>query len=70
MTTSGLQIIYTKDEVAFVQNLVYYIERAYRTPDYAMWERGSSYNDNTPEIHARSVSNDNEPYDTRFGVTP
>lgn len=53
MTTSGLQIIYTKDEVAFVQNLVYYIERAYRTPDYAMWERGSSYNDNTPEIHAR-----------------
>lgn len=55
MTTSGLQIIYTKDEVAFVQNLVYYIERAYRTPDYAMWERGSSYNDNTPEIHARFV---------------
>lgn len=53
MTTSGLQIIYTKDEVAFVQNLVYYIERAYRTPDYAVWERGSSYNDNTPEIHAR-----------------
>ncbi|XP_025426004.1 probable phosphorylase b kinase regulatory subunit beta isoform X2 [Sipha flava] len=55
MTTSGLQIIYTKDEVAFVQNLVYYIERAYRTPDYAMWERGSSYNDNTPEIHASSI---------------
>lgn len=53
MITSGLQIIYTKDEVAFVQNLVYYIERAYRTPDYAVWERGSSYNDNTPEIHAR-----------------
>ncbi|VVC30201.1 Hypothetical protein CINCED_3A013396 [Cinara cedri] len=55
MTTSGLQIIYTKDEVAFVQNLVYYIERAYRTPDYAMWERGSAYNDNTPEIHASSI---------------
>ncbi|XP_026821358.1 probable phosphorylase b kinase regulatory subunit beta isoform X1 [Rhopalosiphum maidis] len=55
MTTSGLQIIYTRDEVAFVQNLVYYIERAYRTPDYAMWERGSSYNDNTPEIHASSI---------------
>ncbi|XP_050425684.1 probable phosphorylase b kinase regulatory subunit beta isoform X2 [Adelges cooleyi] len=55
MTTSGLQIIYTKDEVAFVQNLVYYIERAYRTPDYAVWERGSSYNDNTPEIHASSI---------------
>ncbi|XP_050528784.1 probable phosphorylase b kinase regulatory subunit beta isoform X2 [Daktulosphaira vitifoliae] len=55
MTTSGLQIIYTKDEVAFVQNLVYYIERAYRTPDYAVWGRGSSYNDNTPEIHASSI---------------
>lgn len=61
MTTSGLQIIYTKDEVAFVQNLVYYIERAYRTPDYAMWERGSAYNDNTPEIHARSVCNSIKP---------
>mgnify|MGYP001059679538 CR=1 FL=1 len=34
MTTSGLRIIFTKDEVAFVQNLVFYIERAYRTPDY------------------------------------
>lgn len=34
MTTSGLRIIFSKDEVAFVQNLVFYIERAYRTPDY------------------------------------
>lgn len=55
MITSGLQIIYTQDEVAFVQNLVYYVERAYRTPDYGMWERGSKYNDGTPEIHARLV---------------
>jgi hypothetical protein len=53
MITSGLQIIYTQDEVAFIQNLVYYVERAYRTPDYGMWERGSKYNDGTPEIHAR-----------------
>ncbi len=30
MTASGLQIIYTTDEVDFVQNLVFYIERAYR----------------------------------------
>jgi hypothetical protein len=30
MTTAGLQIIYTMDEVDFVQNLVFYIERAYR----------------------------------------
>ena len=28
----GLQIIYTYDEVAFIQNLVFYIEMAYRTP--------------------------------------
>lgn len=53
MITSGLQIIYTQDEVAFVQNLVYYVERAYRTPDYGIWERGTKYNDGTPEIHAR-----------------
>jgi phosphorylase kinase alpha/beta subunit len=55
MITSGLQIIYTQDEVAFIQNLVYYVERAYRTPDFGMWERGSKYNDGTPEIHASSI---------------
>lgn len=41
--------------MAFVQNLVYYVERAYRTPDYGMWERGSKYNDGKPEIHASSI---------------
>ncbi|GFW50474.1 probable phosphorylase b kinase regulatory subunit beta [Trichonephila clavipes] len=55
MIMSGLQIIYTMDEVSFVQNLVYYVERAYRTPDFGMWERGSKYNDNTAEIHASSI---------------
>lgn len=30
MINSGLQIIYTMDEVQFIQNLVYYVERAYR----------------------------------------
>lgn len=55
MITSGLQIIYTQDEVSFVQTLVYYVERAYRTPDFGMWERGNKYNDNTPEIHASSI---------------
>ena len=53
ITTSGLQIVYTMDEVNFVQNLVYYVERAYRTPDYGIWERGSKYNNGTPELHAR-----------------
>lgn len=31
------------------------MERAYRTPDFGMWERGSKYNDGTPEIHASSI---------------
>ena len=49
------QIIYTSDEVNFVQNLVYYIERAYRTPDYGMWERGSKENVGHKELNARYV---------------
>ncbi|KAK7002162.1 hypothetical protein SK128_008210 [Halocaridina rubra] len=53
--SSGLQIIYTMDEVIFVQNLVYYVERSYRTPDFGMWERGSKYNNGTPELHASSI---------------
>ncbi|XP_046630944.1 probable phosphorylase b kinase regulatory subunit beta isoform X2 [Daphnia pulicaria] len=52
---SGLQVIYTMDEVIFIQNLVYYVERAYRTPDFGLWQRGSKYNDGTPEIHASSI---------------
>ena len=32
MTAAGLQIIYSLDEVTFVQNLVFYIEEAYRIP--------------------------------------
>jgi len=55
MINSGLQIIYTMDEVQFVQNLVYYVERAYRTPDFGMWERGSKYNTGTPELNASSI---------------
>lgn len=51
----NLKLTNFQDEVAFIQNLVYYVERAYRTPDYGMWERGSKYNDGTPEIHASSI---------------
>ena len=32
MTASGLQIIFNLDEVAFIQNLVFYIESTYCTP--------------------------------------
>jgi phosphorylase kinase alpha/beta subunit len=55
MTTSGLCIIYNTDEVNFVQNLVYYIGRAYRTPDYGIWERGNKINHGNPELNASSV---------------
>ncbi len=55
MTASGLHIIYTTAEVNFVQNLVYYIGRAYRTPDYGIWERGNKANHGNPELNASSV---------------
>ena len=55
MTSSGLQIVYNRDEVNFVQNLVYYIGRAYRTPDYGIWERGNKLNHGKPELNASSV---------------
>lgn len=32
MTASGLQIVFTLDEVSFIQNLVFYIESAYCIP--------------------------------------
>jgi phosphorylase kinase alpha/beta subunit len=55
MTASGLQIIFTLDEVNFVQNLIYYIGRAYRTPDYGIWERGNKINHGKPELNISSV---------------
>jgi len=55
MTTSGLEIIYTIDEVNFVQNLVHYIGRAYRTPDYGIWERGNKINNAKAELNASSI---------------
>jgi phosphorylase kinase alpha/beta subunit len=55
MTASGLHIIFDTDEVNFIQNLVYYIGRAYRTPDYGIWERGAKINHGNPELNASSV---------------
>uniref|UniRef100_H2Z3G3 Phosphorylase b kinase regulatory subunit n=1 Tax=Ciona savignyi TaxID=51511 RepID=H2Z3G3_CIOSA len=55
MIESGLQIIFNTDEVAFVQNLVYYLERSYRVPDFGTWERGTKYNNGSCELHASSV---------------
>ncbi|ESO88485.1 hypothetical protein LOTGIDRAFT_179098 [Lottia gigantea] len=55
MTAAGLEIIYTLDEVAFIQNLVFYIETAYRTPDYGIWERGDKTNHGLPELNSSSI---------------
>uniref|UniRef100_A0A8C0XY06 Phosphorylase b kinase regulatory subunit n=1 Tax=Castor canadensis TaxID=51338 RepID=A0A8C0XY06_CASCN len=52
---SGLRIIFTLDEVAFIQNLVFYIEAAYKVADYGMWERGDKTNQGIPELNASSV---------------
>ncbi|XP_060070242.1 probable phosphorylase b kinase regulatory subunit alpha [Ylistrum balloti] len=55
MTASGIQIVYTLDEVAYIQNLVFYIESAYRTPDYGIWERGDKTNHGLPELNSSSI---------------
>lgn len=55
MSASGLRIVCTHDEVDFIQNLVYYIASAYRTPDYGIWERGNKVNNGKTEINASSV---------------
>ncbi|XP_075429094.1 phosphorylase b kinase regulatory subunit alpha, skeletal muscle isoform isoform X2 [Ascaphus truei] len=55
MTASGLHIIYSLDEVNFIQNLVFYIEAAYKTADFGMWERGDKTNQGIAELNASSV---------------
>ena len=55
MSASGLRIVCTPDEVDFVQNLIYYVASAYRTPDYGIWERGNKVNNGKTEINASSV---------------
>lgn len=55
MIRSGLPVITNSTEVDFVQNLVYYVERAYRTPDYGIWERGEKSNIGYVELNASSL---------------
>ena len=55
MIASGLQIIYSIDEVNFIQNLVHYISRTYCTADYGIWERGNKSNHGVTEINGSSV---------------
>ncbi|XP_040855584.1 phosphorylase b kinase regulatory subunit alpha, skeletal muscle isoform isoform X5 [Ochotona curzoniae] len=55
MTASGLHIIHSLDEVNFIQNLVFYIESAYKTADFGIWERGDKTNQGISELNASSV---------------
>ncbi|KAM3857703.1 phosphorylase b kinase regulatory subunit alpha, skeletal muscle isoform [Diretmus argenteus] len=55
MTASGLHIVYTQDEVDVVQNLMFYIEAAYKVADYGMWERGDKTNQGITELNASSI---------------
>ncbi|XP_006896055.1 PREDICTED: phosphorylase b kinase regulatory subunit alpha, skeletal muscle isoform-like isoform X4 [Elephantulus edwardii] len=55
MTASGLHIIHNLDEVNFIQNLVFYIEAAYKTADFGIWERGDKTNQGISELNASSV---------------
>ncbi len=55
MTVSGLVIVQSRDEVDFVQNLVWYLSRAYVTPDYGIWERGNKINRGVRELNASSL---------------
>eukprot|EP00064_Thunnus_orientalis_P014964 superscaffoldBa00002692_g15012 len=52
---AGLHIVYTQDEVDVVQNLMFYIEAAYKVADYGMWERGDKTNQGITEINASSI---------------
>jgi phosphorylase kinase alpha/beta subunit len=55
LTRGGCTVIQSRDEADFIQNLVYYVARAYRTPDYGIWERGDKGNHGLPERNASSI---------------
>ena len=55
MIASGVKIVYTIDEVNFIQNLVHYISKTYCTADFGIWERGNKINSGKAEINCSSV---------------
>ncbi|KAI8324254.1 phosphorylase kinase alphabeta [Martensiomyces pterosporus] len=55
MTANGMQIVFTYDEVDFVQNLVFYIEQAYSFGENGAWERGSKQNTGILELNSSSI---------------
>ena len=55
LTRGGCAVIRSRDEADFIQNLIHYIARAYRIPDYGIWERGDKGNHGCPERNASSI---------------
>ena len=55
LTRSGLVVVQTSHERDFLQNLVYYVSRAYRVADYGIWERGDKGNHGLSERNASSI---------------
>ncbi|EAQ75494.1 putative phosphorylase kinase [Synechococcus sp. WH 5701] len=55
LTRAGLVVVQSSHERDFLQNLVYYVARAYRIADYGIWERGDKGNHGEPERNASSI---------------
>lgn len=55
LTRGGLTVLRSRHEADFIQNLIYYVARAYRVPDYGIWERGDKGNHGLPERNASSI---------------
>jgi len=55
LTRAGLVVVRSHHERDFLQNLVYYVARAYRVADYGIWERGDKGNHGEPERNASSI---------------
>ncbi len=55
LTRAGLVVVQSRAEADFLQNLVYYVARAYRVADYGIWERGDKGNHGEPERNASSI---------------
>jgi phosphorylase kinase alpha/beta subunit len=55
LSRAGLVVVQNHHERDFVQNLIYYVARAYRVADYGIWERGDKGNHGEPERNASSI---------------
>lgn len=55
MTTGGLEIVSTTDDIDFIQNLVYYLERAYRVADHGPHKNRNSEKPIRKTLHASTI---------------